>query len=82
MNILMECHLYAAVCNRCDHIQLYLRILDTKNGYQGGNCLHFDEHGQSKKLNGFCAGTDLKHANNCTVSARSRSEEMATVWHA
>jgi hypothetical protein len=70
MSILVESYSQAA-------IQLNLH---TKDGYQGENCLHI-QGCQPKRPSAFCAGIDLKLANNCMRCAGSPSEEMATEWH-
>ena len=66
---MIEFHLYAAVCNFGSYMQLNLWNLDTKTGYHQEISLRFDESGQSGRPSGFCLGTDLELANNCTASA-------------
>jgi len=72
MNILFESYLHAAVCDRSNHMQLYLRFLDTKNGYHGDSKLQFDDSREGS------VRADLEHANNGIAAVLRASEQKAT----
>ena len=72
MNTLLESYLYAAVCNRGSHMQIYSRFLDTKNGYHGDSGLQFDDS------RGSSVRADVDRVNNGIATVLRPSEQRAT----